>query len=107
MARLGPRSEPPFPHPRSLVPLDTPRDEMTVRLEKAVLVSVALPDRPWLGDDPLDELRGLATTAGARVVGELTQKRQGVVPGTYVGAGKLQELAELVQAADADVVIFD
>jgi GTP-binding protein HflX len=80
---------------------------MTVRLEKAVLVSVALPDRPWLGDDPLDELRGLATTAGARVVGELTQKRQDIVPGTYVGAGKLQELAELVQAADADVVVFD
>ena len=39
---------------------------MTVRLERAILVSVALPHRPFLGDDPLDELRGLATTAGAR-----------------------------------------
>jgi GTP-binding protein HflX len=89
------------------MPLDIPRDELTVRLEKAVLISVGLPDRPWLGDDPLDELRGLATTAGARVVGELTQKRQNIVPGTYIGSGKLQELDELVQAADADVVIFD
>src|SRR5437763_3449726 len=79
---------------------------MTVRLEKAVLVSVALPDRPWLGDDPLDELRGLATTAGARVVGELLQKRLKVIPGTYIGKGKLEELKEGVLATDADVVIF-
>ena len=28
-------------------------------------------------------------------------------PGTYIGRGKLQELQELVQATDADVVIFD
>ncbi|MFL5342321.1 MAG: GTPase HflX [Gemmataceae bacterium] len=80
---------------------------MTVRLEKAVLVSVALPQRPWLGDDPLDELRGLAETAGAKIVAELTQKRQDVVPGTYVGSGKLTELHELAQSTDADVIIFD
>ncbi|HLW67350.1 MAG TPA: GTPase HflX [Gemmataceae bacterium] len=89
------------------MPLDNAREELTVRLEKAVLISVGLPDRPWLGEDPLDELRGLATTAGARIVGELTQKRQHIVPGTYIGSGKLQELQELVQATDADVVIFD
>ena len=80
---------------------------MTVRLERAVLVSVALPSRPWAGDDPLDELRGLAETAGARIVGELTQKRQDIVPGTYIGKGKLGELNELVEAKDAEVVIFD
>lgn len=89
------------------MPLDIARDEMTVRLEKAVLVSVALPERPWLGDDPLAEIRGLATTAGASVVGELTQKRHDIVPGSYIGQGKLQELQELVQASDADVVVFD
>lgn len=89
------------------MPLDVTRDELTVRREKAVLVSVALPERPWLGDDPLEELRGLAETAGAIIVGELTQKRQDVVPGTYIGQGKLQELQELVTAADADVVVFD
>src|SRR5262249_31123211 len=80
---------------------------MTVRLENAVLVSVALPKRPWLDGDPLAELRGLATTAGARIVGELTQKRHEVVPGTYIGQGKLHELQELVQTSDADVVVFD
>jgi GTP-binding protein HflX len=89
------------------MPLDVTRDKLTVRQEKAFLVGVALPNRPWLGDDPLDELRGLAQTAGANVVGELTQKRQDVVPGTYIGQGKLQELCEQAEMTDADVVIFD
>jgi GTP-binding protein HflX len=89
------------------VGLDTKRDELAVRLERAILVSVALPGRPFLGDDPLEELRGLATTAGAVVVGELTQRRETIVPGTYIGKGKVAELLELVQAEDADVVIFD
>jgi GTP-binding protein HflX len=89
------------------VTLDTPRDELTVHLERALLVSVALPDRPWVGKDPLEELRGLATTAGATVVGGLTQKREAINPGTYIGKGKLQELQEQVVATDADVVIFD
>jgi GTP-binding protein HflX len=80
---------------------------LTVRLERAILVSVALPKRPFLGDDPLDELRGLAVTAGAMVVGGLTQKRNDIIPGTYIGKGKLAELTEQVKSADADVIIFD
>ncbi|HYV38665.1 MAG TPA: GTPase HflX, partial [Gemmataceae bacterium] len=87
--------------------LDVTRDELSVHLERAFLVSVALPHRQWLGDDPLEELRGLATTAGAVIVGSLLQKRQTVIPGTYIGKGKVQELVEQVQAAEADVVIFD
>jgi GTP-binding protein HflX len=89
------------------VSFDTPRDELNVALERAFLVSVALPDRPWIGSDPLEELRGLATTAGATVVGGLCQRRQKIHPGSYIGKGKLQELQEQVQAVDADVVIFD
>ena len=87
--------------------LDNSREELTVHLERALLVSVALPDRPWLGNDPLEELRGLATTAGAVVVGNLLQKRQTVIPGTYIGKGKVEELKEQVEATEADVVIFD
>jgi GTP-binding protein HflX len=49
----------------------------------------------------------LAETAGAVVVGELTQKRQDIQLGTYLGSGKVQELKELVEATDADVVCFD
>jgi methyl-accepting chemotaxis protein len=36
---------------------ETQRDEFSVAREKAVLVSVALPDRPWLSADPCDEIR--------------------------------------------------
>jgi GTP-binding protein HflX len=71
-----------------------------------VLVSVALPERPF-GLDPCDEIRGLAETAGAHVVGELTQKRQDVHLATYIGSGKVSELHDLVETNDADVVIFD
>jgi len=89
------------------VELERTRDKLNVHLERAVLVSVALPSRPFLGDDPLEELRGLAQTAGANVVGELTQKRDRPIPGTYIGKGKLTELQETCTAQDADVVIFD
>ncbi len=89
------------------MPVPIAREELTVRREQAVLVSVALPHRPFLGSNPLEELRGLAETAGATVVGELTQKRLEVIPATYIGKGKLDELVRLVQASDADVVIFD
>ncbi|MBM4071464.1 MAG: GTPase HflX [Planctomycetes bacterium] len=70
-------------------------------------MSVALPERPWISEDPLEELRGLAETAGANVVGGLMQRRHDVIPGTYIGKGKLEELNDLVKAEDADVVIFD
>src|SRR6202162_5229613 len=80
---------------------------MNVARERAILVSVALPDRPGIGDDPLEELRGLATTAGARVVGGLCQRRVKIHPGSYIGKGKLEKLQAQVLATDADVVIFD
>ena len=86
---------------------DKTRDELSVRQERAVLVSVALPARPWITPDPCDEIRGLAETAGAVVVGEVTQKRHDINAGTYVGKGKVEEIVERVKMADADVVVFD
>jgi DNA-binding response OmpR family regulator len=49
------------------VPLDVPRNDLTVRRERAFLVSVALPNRPWVTTDPLEEIQGLAEAAGAVV----------------------------------------
>jgi GTP-binding protein HflX len=86
---------------------DTPRGDLSVHEERAILVSVSLPERPWLTDDPCDELRGLAETAGATVVGELTQKRQDIQLSSYIGSGKLQELRDLVESTEANVVLFD
>lgn len=71
------------------------------------MVSVALPDRPWITTDPLEELAGLVTTAGAKIVGTLLQKRHDIHPGTYIGKGKIEELAALATATEADVIVFD
>lgn len=77
------------------------------RRERAVLVGVLLPDGEFNREDPLDEIRGLAETAGLTVVGSLLQKRNQVDIATYIGSGKVGELKELVEAHEADVVIFD
>lgn len=89
------------------MPTNNSREDLTVRLERAFLVSVDLPSHPWLTEDPLEEIRGLAETAGAIVTGGLTQRRQEIVPATYIGKGKLEELKLQVEATDSDVVIFD
>jgi len=89
------------------VGFDAPRDQLSVKAERAIIIGVALPDRPFLSKDPLDEIRGLAETAGAQVVGELSQRRQEINPGLYIGKGKVEELQLLCQQEDADVVIFD
>lgn len=78
----------------------------SVASEAAILVGVILSDRT-LHEAPLDELHGLAATAGAHVVGELTQRRAIPDKTTYLGKGKVDELEQLVAATDADVVIFD
>ena len=78
----------------------------SVASEAAILVGVMLPNRPHLGD-PLEELEGLAATAGANVVGRLTQRRDTPDMTTYLGKGKVEELSQLAQATDADIAIFD
>jgi GTP-binding protein HflX len=75
--------------------------------EKAILVGVILPHRESSTDDPLDELRGLAQTAGLKVVGALLQKRHQIDIATYIGSGKVEELKGLVECQEADVVVFD
>lgn len=58
-------------------------------------------------NEPLEELSGLATTAGAIVVGGMTQHRDRPDSKTYLGSGKVEELQRSVEFHAADVVIFD
>jgi GTP-binding protein HflX len=83
------------------------RTELSVRQERAVLVGVILPGSTADPRDPLGELASLAKTAGAKVVGNVTQKRNRLDSGTYIGSGKAIEIAELAKETEADVVIFD
>jgi len=74
--------------------------------EAAILVGVLLRDRHSQGP-PLEELEGLADTAGTRVVGHLVQRRQVPDTATYLGKGKVEGLTCLARAVDADVILFD
>ncbi|HEX3158138.1 MAG TPA: GTPase HflX [Gemmatimonadaceae bacterium] len=58
-------------------------------------------------DEHLEELGRLADTAGAQVVGQLTQQLDRPHPGTYLGKGKVEELHQLLDTSDASLVIFD
>ena len=78
------------------------------RAARAVLVSVV----PKGADEreyevSFDELARLADTAGAEVFARLTQQKENPDVRTYIGKGKVDELAGLCEKNDVDVVIFD
>ena len=58
-------------------------------------------------EESLAELRSLATSAGAEVVGEFLQHRDRPDPATLIGSGKLQEIAGATAAVSADLLLFD
>lgn len=74
--------------------------------ERVILVGVSEQD----GDDAEDslaELAELVKTAGASVAGTLIQKRELIHPGTYVGTGKVAEIAELLDHTGATGIVCD
>ena len=56
---------------------------------------------------PLEELTRLAATAGAKVKGEVLQRRREPHPSTYLGKGKVLELGMILAASDGNLVISD
>ena len=74
--------------------------------ERVVLVGVSERDGDD-ADDSLVELAELVKTAGATVVGTLIQRRESIHPGMYVGTGKVQEIAELVEQTGATGIVCD
>ncbi len=75
--------------------------------ERAILVGVDRGSGDWTIDESLEELRRLAETDGAEVVQVVTQRLDRPIPKTYIGSGKVSEVAHLVGSLEADVVIFD
>jgi len=58
-------------------------------------------------EESLSELRTLAGSAGATIVGEILQRRDRFDPATLVGAGKLEEIAGAAASVNADLLLFD
>ncbi len=74
--------------------------------DRAVLVGV---DRPggWALDESVAELARLADTAGATVVATVTQRLKHPDARTFIGKGKLADVADVVRDTSATVVVFD
>lgn len=76
--------------------------------EKAVLVGVITQQQnEKKSKEYLDELAFLVVTAGANPVKRFTQKVSNPNPKTFIGSGKIYEIATYVEANDVDLVIFD
>jgi GTP-binding protein HflX len=79
-------------------------------VERAFLVGVGsktVDNRTWSVKDSLQELSYLTKTAGADVVGMLTQNLDAPSPAYYIGKGKIEGLINLKEQTPYDTVIFD
>ncbi|MXX03351.1 MAG: GTPase HflX, partial [Gemmatimonadetes bacterium] len=76
--------------------------------ERALLVGM-VPSNERVGEmeESLDELALLADTAGAEIVDRMIQVRSAMHPAYYIGTGKARSIAELCEAEEIDLVIFD
>lgn len=73
--------------------------------ERVILLALDFNDIDYL--DSVAELRLLASGAGLQIVGEVSGKRSRPDAALFAGSGKVDELAALVLATHADVVIFN
>jgi GTP-binding protein HflX len=78
-----------------------------LRLERVVLVGVWTEGTAAQSEASLTELARLAETAGSEVLEGLVQRRPRPDPATYIGSGKVRELADIVLSTGADTVICD
>lgn len=75
--------------------------------DRAILVGVDRGHQGWPIEEDMAELERLVDTAGAEIVGSLTQRLDRPNPRTFIGAGKAAEIAELAEQTKATLVVFD
>ena len=77
-------------------------------LERVIVVGLQTPKiKPELFEIDMKEMLMLCATAGAKVVDVVVQKRPSPVSSTYIGGGKLQELAATMKQNDCRCLIID
>jgi GTP-binding protein HflX len=77
-------------------------------LETCILVGARLPHQErHIIEGNLEELAALVVTAGAQVRDIIIQERARLNPAFFVGKGKAQEIAALLEEEAADMIIFD
>ena len=106
---LGPVKPGRIPQERWMREIELAEDRVRKAIEKGGIVEEA--EKVLLvstdSDDSLEELAGLAETAGGMVIARVLQNRQKPDPATYIGSGKAEELALTCQAMEIDLAIFD
>lgn len=80
--------------------------EVDVLVEKAILVGVNLRNDEHF-DYSMEELQNLAEALNVEVVGIVTQNLERVTPSHYVGTGKIEEIKNFYEEAQANLVIFN
>jgi GTP-binding protein HflX len=82
--------------------------DTSVKPEKVVLVGIVTPGQSdEQSREYLEELAFLVDTAGGVVSKIFTQRMQRPDRATFVGTGKLEDIAAFIKAEDIDVVVFD
>jgi GTPase len=83
--------------------------EITTQIkERAMLVALKTSSlTKYMVEEHLDELEELADTAGAETIFKIIQAKSAFDPAFYLGRGKAEELAELVETNNINLVIFD
>ena len=80
------------------------------KFDRAVLVGLnafSMSQEENATEETMEELAALLETAGGETVGVVTQSKDSPDPRTFIGEGKVAEVKELVQAMDANMVVFD
>ena len=78
--------------------------------DRAIVLKVVTPGDPSesVGEvNPIAEITALADTAGVEIIDAILQKRSKPHTATYVGKGKLEELAQLAQEKEAQLILVD
>jgi GTPase len=75
--------------------------------EKVLLVGCQLDEDDLRFQYSMEELEELTETAQGAVLAILSQKRDRIHPGTYIGKGKVEELAALEKQFEPDIIIFN
>ncbi len=87
-----------------MINIDENNNIIVQEVYKAILVGVST------GEDisySMEELKSLAEASGTEVIGEMIQNVDKINAGTFIGSGKLEELAEMCKNMDANLVIFN
>ena len=83
-------------------------EKLSVDREKAILIGVIRHGiMENIVHEHLDELELLADTAGAKVIGRVTQKVSRINAATFIGKGKAQQVIDQAEILGANLILFD